>query len=65
MRSKSYNLASGLVFAGVAIAHGVRALRGLPLVIGNWSAPVGVSWLAFGVAGLLALWGLSLALGRE
>ena len=65
MKAKGYCAVSSLVFAAVAIAHAVRAARGLPLVIGTWNAPLGVSWLAVAVGGLLALWGLSLTLGRH
>ena len=65
MKGKAYCMVSSLVFAAVAVAHGVRAARGLTLVIGGWNASVGVSWLAVGIAGLLSLWGLSLALGRD
>lgn len=65
MKAKGYCAVSSLMFAAVAVAHGVRAFRGLPLVIGSWNAPVGVSWLAVAVAGLLALWGMSLTLGRH
>ena len=64
MNGKGYNLISALVFTGVALAHAVRAARGLPLVIGSWPAPVGLSWLAAAAAGLLAFWGLRLALTR-
>ena len=65
MRSKAYCMVSSLVFAAVAVAHGVRAARGLTMVIGGANVPVGVSWLAVVIGGLLALWGLSLALGRD
>jgi len=63
MNPKAYCTVSSLVFAVVAIAHGLRAARGLPLVIGAWEAPVSVSWIAVAVAGLLAIWGLRSARG--
>lgn len=65
MKAKAYCTVSSLLFAAVAVGHGVRAARNLPLTIGAYSAPVWGSWLAVAVAGLLALWGLSLALGRQ
>ena len=64
MNAKSYCVVSGLVFTAVAIAHGLRAVRQLPLVIGTWQVPVGGSWAAVVVAGLLAIWGFRLAGGR-
>jgi hypothetical protein len=63
VNAKPYCTVSALVFTVVAIAHGVRAARGLPLVIGAWQAPVSVSWVAVAVAGLLAIWGLRSARG--
>jgi hypothetical protein len=63
VNAKPYCTVSSLVFAVVAIAHGLRAVRGLPLVIGTWQAPVSVSWVAVAVAGLLAIWGLRSARG--
>jgi len=56
MNAKTYCLVSGIVFGGVAIAHLLRALQQWPIVIAGWDAPVGVSWLAVGVAGALAVW---------
>lgn len=64
MRGKAYCAVSSLVFAAVAVAHGVRAARGMSLVIDGRNVSLGVSWLAVVVAVLLSLWGLSLALGR-
>jgi|RhiMethySRZTD1v2_1073278.scaffolds.fasta_scaffold3885048_2 hypothetical protein len=61
MNSKPYCAISSLVFTVVAIAHAVRALRGLPLVVGAWQVPVSASWLATVIGILLAIWGLRLA----
>jgi len=61
MNAKPYCAVSSLVFTVVAIAHAVRAARGLPLVIGSWQVPVSASWLATVVGIVLAIWGLRLA----
>ena len=58
MSARTYCLVSSVVFAFIAVAHLVRAARSLPVLVGSFSAPVGLSWAA-GVAGvLLAVWGL-------
>ena len=62
MNTKPYCSVSSFVFLLVAVGHAVRAFRGLPLMIGDWSAPVALSWLAAAVAGLLAFWGARLAM---
>lgn len=56
MGSGGYRTVSGLVFALVALMHLVRAVRGLPVVAGDWQVPVLVSWVAVAVAGGLAVW---------
>jgi hypothetical protein len=58
VNTRTYCLISSVVFAAIGIAHLVRAARSLPVLVGTFSAPVGISWAA-GVAGvLLAVWGL-------
>jgi hypothetical protein len=61
MSARTYCTVSAVVFAVVAIAHLVRAVQGMPVVIGTWPAPMAISWLAVVVAGGLASWGLRLA----
>jgi len=63
MSARTYCTVSAVAFAVVAIAHLVRAVRGLPVVIGTWPAPMAISWLGVVVAGGLALWGFRLSGG--
>ena len=60
MDQKTFSLIAGLVFAVVALFHLVRILAEWNLVIGDWSVPKSVSWVALMVAGGLALLGLRL-----
>ena len=52
---------AGVIFAIVALLHLLRVYMGWPVVIGDWSAPMWVSWIALVVAGVLAIWGLAFA----
>jgi hypothetical protein len=61
MSARTYCTVSAVVFTVVAIAHLVRAVQGMPVMIGTWPAPTAVSWLAVVVAGALALWGFRLS----
>jgi len=63
MSARTYCTVSAVVFAVVAIAHLVRAVQGMPVVVGSWQAPTAISWLAVVVAGGLALWGFRLSAG--
>ncbi len=56
MAGGSYRAVSGLVFALVALMHLVRAVRGLPVLVGDWQVSVAMSWAAVVVAGGLAIW---------
>jgi len=60
MDQKTFSLIAGLIFAVVALFHLVRILAEWNLVIGDWSVPKSVSWVALMVAGGLALLGLRL-----
>ena len=52
---------AAVIFAIVALLHLLRVYMGWPVVIGDWSAPMWVSWIALVVAGVLAIWGLAFA----
>jgi hypothetical protein len=54
-------LIAGLIFAVVALFHLVRIFAEWNLIIGDWSVPKSVSWVALIVAGGLALLGLRLS----
>ena len=57
MDAKTFSLAVGVIFAVVALLHLVRIFEEWPVIIGDWSAPKSVSWVALIVAGGLALLG--------
>jgi hypothetical protein len=54
-------IVAAVIFAIVALLHLLRVYMGWPVVIGDWSAPMWVSWIALVVAGVLAIWGLVFA----
>src|SRR5262249_54013137 len=56
MRRSGYQTVSGLVFGGISLVPGIRAVRQWPVEIGTTSIPVWVSWVAVVVAGGLCLW---------
>jgi hypothetical protein len=64
MSSRTYCTVSAIVFAVVAIAHLVRAVQGMPVVVGTWPAPTAISWVGAVIAGGLAVWGFRLSGGR-
>jgi hypothetical protein len=53
---RSYALVSGVFLAIVAVAHLVRAVVRLPVVIADVTVPVWCSYAAFLGTGALALW---------
>ena len=61
MDEKTFSLVAGVIFALVALFHLVRIFAQWPLIIGDWSVPKSVSWVALIVAGGLALVGLRLS----
>jgi hypothetical protein len=61
----NYLILSATVFAVVAIAHLIRAIQRWPILVGRWSVPVELSWLAAIVAGALSLWAILLLRERN
>jgi hypothetical protein len=61
MDEKTFSLVAGIIFGLVALFHLVRIFAQCPLIIGDWSVPKSVSWVALIVAGGLALLGLRLS----
>jgi hypothetical protein len=59
MTAGHYSLLVAVIFALVAILQIVRAVTRLPVTIGQTSIPVWVSWVACGVAIILAWLGYS------
>jgi hypothetical protein len=61
MDRKTFSIVAGIIFAVVALLHLVRIYMDWPVVIGDWSVPMWVSWIGLVVAGSLAIFGLRLA----
>jgi hypothetical protein len=61
MSRKAYLLVSAIVFSLVALAHVARIVFGWSVVVGGWSVPMWLSWIALLVTGGLAYFGFSLA----
>jgi hypothetical protein len=53
---RRYGQVSGALFALIAIAQLTRALLALPAQVGTFNIPVWFSFVAFVVAGTLAIW---------
>jgi hypothetical protein len=56
MGYKAYCRVSGVLFALVALAHLLRIIAGLPLIVGTWAMPMYVSWGGLIVPAALAIW---------
>lgn len=54
MTANQYSLLAALIFALVAVLQIVRAVARLPITIGQTSIPIWGSWVACGVAIILA-----------
>jgi hypothetical protein len=54
MAATQYSLLAALIFALVAVLQIVRAVMRLPITIGQTSIPIWASWLAGGIAIILA-----------
>jgi hypothetical protein len=63
MTASQYSLVVALIFACVAVLQIVRAVTGLPVTVGQTSIPIWASWLACGVAIILAWLGYSASRG--
>lgn len=60
MNDKLYHLIAGSIFGLVALLQALRIYMGWSVVIGGWSAPMWVSWIAVIVAGGLSYFALTL-----
>jgi hypothetical protein len=54
---KSYIAISAIIFALVAIGHLIRIAQGWQVQLGDMGIAMSVSWVAFIVSIVLALWG--------
>lgn len=61
MKPRAYIMVSATIFAVVAVAHAARAVLQLPAHLGAAEIPMLVSWVAILGAGLLSIWGFSVA----
>jgi hypothetical protein len=61
MNRKIFSLLAGAIFTLVALFHLIRMFEDWPLIIGDWSVPKSLSWVALIVAGGLALLGFRAA----
>jgi hypothetical protein len=61
MDAKTFSLVAGVIFAVVALLYLARIFMEWTVIIGDWSMPMWVSWIALIVAGGLALLGLRLS----
>jgi hypothetical protein len=59
MNDKLFHLLAGTIFALVALLQALRIYMGWSVVIGGWSAPTWVSWIAVVVAGGLSYFALT------
>src|SRR5262245_29587755 len=51
MNRRTFAMVAGIIFSLVALFHLVRIVQGWPVIIGDWSVPKSVSWVALIVAG--------------
>ena len=61
MDQKTFSVVAGVIFTLVALFHLVRIYMSWPVMIGDWSVPMWVSWIGLVIAGGLAFFGLRLA----
>ncbi|HLL29283.1 MAG TPA: hypothetical protein VKT73_16720 [Xanthobacteraceae bacterium] len=60
MNDKLFHRIAGTIFALVAVLQALRIYMDWPVVIGGWSAPMWISWIAIIVAGGLSYFALTL-----
>ena len=65
MDRKTFCMLAGIIFTFVALFHLVRIFMEWPVMIGDWSVPIWVSWVALIVAGGLALFGFRFTANDE
>ena len=55
MKSRSYCVVSGVLFSLVAIAHLLRIVNDLSILVNGYSIPMFASWVGLLVPGVLAM----------
>lgn len=58
MDLKNYSLISGIIFLAIALLHAARIVYSWDAVIGGWTVPLWLSWVALVISGYLAYQGL-------
>ena len=61
MSRRAYLLVTAVIFSLLALLHLVRIIFGWSAMLGSWSVPMWLSWIAIIVACALAYFGFSLA----
>jgi hypothetical protein len=61
MKRKTFFVLAGTIFTLVALFHLIRIFEDWPIIIGDWSIPISLSWVGLVIAGSLALLGFRLA----
>lgn len=59
MDQHTYTRLTGVIFLLIAVLHLLRILYRWGAVIGGWSVPLWLSWVALIIGAYLAWWGLS------
>ena len=54
MTQTMFAATAGVVFSLVAALHALRLLKGWPVTIGPWRAPLWISWFGLALAAFLA-----------
>ncbi len=54
MNLHAFTVMTGVVFSLVGLLHAFRLLKGWPVTIGPWRAPLWISWLGLALAAFLA-----------
>ena len=62
MSAKAFSLLAACIFTIVALGQFIRAYAGLEIALNGTTIPIWASWVAFLVAGLLALMGFRTAI---
>ncbi len=56
MAYRQYCLVTGILLFIVALAHLLRIIYGMPVVVDTYDVPMSVSWFGFVVPAALAFW---------
>ena len=60
MAFRQYCLVSGILFCLVALAHLLRILYDIPVLVDEYVVPMVLSWIGFAVPAALAFWAFRL-----